>query len=73
MGVGTEVRMGNILKKEKRQGLGQTPSIGLRHPTFGERCRKAMLGVWVWGDVWEVVAGGKMMGAGGGGEPGGPK
>ena len=24
----------------------QTPSTGLRHPSFGGRCRKAMLGVW---------------------------
>ena len=30
-------------------GLCQTPSTGLRHPSFnfGGRCRKAMLGVWV--------------------------
>ena len=25
----------------------QTSSTGLRHPSFGGRCRKAMLGVWV--------------------------
>ena len=25
----------------------QTPSAGLRHPSFGGRCRKAMLGVWL--------------------------
>ena len=24
----------------------QTPSAGLRHPSFGGRCRKAMIGVW---------------------------
>ena len=24
----------------------QTPSSGLRHPSFGGRCRKVMLGVW---------------------------
>ena len=31
-----------------RAGKGpvQTPSTGLRHPSFGGRCRKAMLGVW---------------------------
>ena len=29
-------------------GYGQTPSTGLRHPSFKRgRCRKAMLGVWV--------------------------
>ena len=28
------------------QGHTQTPSTGLRHPSFGGRCRKAMLGVW---------------------------
>ena len=28
------------------QALTQTPSIGLRHPSSGGRCRKAMLGVW---------------------------
>ena len=26
--------------------VNQTPSTGLRHPPFGGRCRKAMLGVW---------------------------
>ena len=26
-------------------GWGQTPSTGLRHPSFGGRCRKTMLGV----------------------------
>ena len=30
---------------ESRQPPAQTPSIGLRHPSFGGRCRKAMLGV----------------------------
>ena len=29
------------------QVLTQTPSTGLRHPSF-DRCRKAMLGVWSW-------------------------
>ena len=28
------------------QGWAQTPSTGLRHPSFGGRCWKAMLGVW---------------------------
>ena len=32
-----------------RKELGQTPSTGLRHPSFGGRGRrKAMLGVWSW-------------------------
>ena len=26
--------------------ITQTPSAGLRHPSFGGRCRKAMIGVW---------------------------
>ena len=28
-----------------RHPLCQTPSTGLRHPSFGGRCRKAMFGV----------------------------
>ena len=31
-----------------RHAVVQTPSTGLRHPSFGGRCRKAMLGVWLW-------------------------
>ena len=29
------------------EAYSQTPSTGLRHPSFGRRCRKAMLGVWL--------------------------
>jgi len=28
--------------------MAQTPGTGLRHPSFGGRCRKAVLGVWGW-------------------------
>ena len=31
---------------ERGHTESQTPSTGLRHPSFGGRCRKAMLGVW---------------------------
>ena len=33
----------------RRHSERQTPSTALRHPLFGERCRKTMLGVWVKG------------------------
>ena len=29
-----------------RRGGHKTPSTGSRHPSFGGRCRKAVLGVW---------------------------
>ena len=38
--------------EDEREGEGggersrQTPSTGLQHPSFGGRCRKAVLGVW---------------------------
>ena len=35
--------------------LTQTPSTGLRHPSFGGRCRKAMLGVWYWHKLQALV------------------
>ena len=31
----------------KSEAWSQIPSTGLRHPSFGGRCRKAMLGVWL--------------------------
>ena len=43
--------------------LSQTPSTGLRHPSFNEcpfsggRCRKAMVGVWVWLKLQALVYG----------------
>ena len=61
------------------EGWAQTPSTALRHPSFGGRCRKAVLGVWggqcagsteqaQWlGGCREVGGGG---GGGGGGEGG---
>ena len=42
----------------------QTPSTGLRHPSFGGRCRKAVLGVWL--GMWGRSSG-RGGGAGGGG------
>ena len=35
-------------KVPESDARSQTPSTGLRHPSFGGRCRKAVLGVWGW-------------------------
>ena len=45
------------------EGKCQTPSTGLRHSSFGGRCRKAVLGVWGKGSVC-------VWGGGGGGQDG---
>ena len=35
-------------KVPESDARSQTPSTSLRHPSFGGRCRKAVLGVWGW-------------------------
>ena len=42
----THLRDGTLASVRVAQRARQTQSTGLRHPSFGGRCRKTMLGVW---------------------------